>query len=67
MGCEFGFVQPWCQWLGPLANNDDSFASIRTAFGAFSKPELRLARVNQFDVDLGENLGVEQRSVLGSA
>ncbi len=34
---------------------------------AFGQTELRLARADQLDIDLGQDFGVEQRAVLGAA
>src|SRR5262249_13192724 len=66
MRCEFDFAQPRRQWLRPFPDDNDAFSSICVGLGVFSEAELRLTRADQFDIDLGQNLGVEQCSVFGS-
>ena len=50
----------------PLAD-DDGFAGQPARHRRLRQHELRLARADQFDIDFGEQFGVEQRAVLGAA
>ena len=50
-----------------LAQRDGAVAAMAAPLAAFGKTELRLARADQLEIDLGQNFGVEQRAVLGAA
>src|SRR5262249_17147058 len=63
---ELSHTQPRSERLAPLANHDDAFDPSRATFAAFSEAELRLPCANQFYIDLGENLGVQQCAGLPS-
>ena len=51
---------------GALAPHCDAAARVAAARAALGEAELRLARADQLQIDLGQDLGVEQRAVLGA-
>ena len=61
-----GFADARRQRRIAFAPRDHAIAVAGTAHAAFGEPELRLARADQFQIDLGQDLGVEQRAVLGA-
>src|SRR4029079_11370044 len=62
---KFGFAQPQRQALGSLTYRDDTTNRNRHPFTVLGKTELRLTCTGQFDIDLGQNLGIKQRAVFG--
>ena len=50
-----------------FAPHRDAVAARAAARAALGQAELRLARADQLQIDLGQDLGVEQRAVLGAA
>src|SRR5262249_54799487 len=63
---KFGIAQPRHQWFGPLADRDNSVGRSHHSPIALGKPKLCLPRTGQFNIHLGQNLGVKKRAVFSA-
>src|SRR6185369_6021366 len=69
MRCAFGLAYARGERRLARAGNHDAVvaATADVQLDLFGKPELRLTAADQLQIDLGKDLGVEQRAVLGAA
>ncbi len=68
---DVGFALLWCEPRRQRLRShpDDGRYDLRPArvVVAFDQDQLRLARADQLDIDLSQDLGIQQRAVLGAA
>ena len=67
MGRELGFGEPRRQGDRPRPDRARPTVRPPRRRAGLDQAELRLAAADQLEIDLGQNLGVEQRAVLGAA
>ena len=67
MRVAFGIADARRQRDAALLANDDAVGADDALGGGLGKAERRLTAAEQFEIDLGQNLGVEQGAVLGAA
>ena len=64
MSVELFRCDPRRQWLRAGANDDRRHTDFAATTHARSKAKVGLTRADQFDIDLSQQLGVEQRAML---
>ena len=67
VGLPLRLRQPRRQRLRPHADDDSTYPRIRRRLACVEQDERRLPAADQLDINLGQDFGVEQRTVLAAA